>query len=629
MTITLKELVAAQEKMKSKEDVQERMSVAELRKLISESSIEAQKQTRSLNKIEGNTTRDKVIQIAQTALQYKTDKDLNQDQAVGNEHLDHLEKSIKEGLLDDKGKGLNSNILKLLKAIEKQSKTLDDLADTQKKDVLDKAMGMKISRGPKSMKEVLLGTQKENKEFKTLSGFLKQSGLMSEGGRLDSYFKRKAEIKQYQDDRLQRDPILRTQAQYAKYRNKDGTLSKKGEKKLRANLTKQYESSQETFSNIRDNEDEIKRLQDSGFDINDKRNSKLFKPLLANRDEMTAKLQKEDVRFRDEKQQTAVRETREEKKKAAKTKGESNLKKGERVVTASREEKKQEAEGATERQLGEETNLEDARARDHMIELLANIDKSAMFLRPGHNTPTAKPEGKEGGGGILDTLMSFLGEGLMTAFRTIFSPKNLLKVFTKVFVPAMIIGSLFNGIVDAFKAFINGGTFGDVLIAGLGGVLEFLTFGLFDGKTVKKVVDAVSGFVDEYLIDPVVNFFKNIKDSFLNFLSGIGIPEIKLFKNPITGNDVTIGPMYPFKDVASSSSQPSTPSSSVGSAIYDKSSNNADAVIENSTQKPQAPIVVSAPTNISNNKQNIAASTPVRNNDGGFNRYLQKNSAFI
>lgn len=620
MAVTLQDLISAQQKLSAKENIkQERMTVAELRKIIADSSNEAKKQTRSLNKIENNTTTDKAIQLAQTVLQYKTDQDLNEDQGIANDHLNNLEKTMKEGLVDPNGKGLNSNVLKLKKTLEKQSESLQKIADEKSKDVLDKAMGMKVSKGPKSFKEFMLGTEKENKEFKTLAGFLKQSGLMSEGGRLEAFMKRKSEVKQYQEDRLKRDPQMRNLKQYQ---------GKAGEKKLKSDLAKSYERDQGTLASIQENEAEIKRLQDAGFDIDDKRNAKLFKPLTEKRDELTSKLQKDDVRFREDKKQTAVKEVREEKKKTAKVKNESKIKQGETIVTAAREKKKQEAEGATDKQLTQESNLENDRARDKMVELLTEIDKSTQYLRPSNQQGTAKPETKENeSGGILDSIMSFLGEGFMTAMRVIFNPKNILKAFTKFFLPAMIVGSLVNGIIDSFKTFMNGGSFTDVIIAGLGGVLEFLSFGLFDAKSLKKVIDTVSGFVTEYLIDPVVNFFKSVKDGFLNVLASIGIPEIKLFKNPITGNDVTIGPFYPFKGANSASAE--KPSVTNGSAIYNKSSDNANATVANSTQKPQGPVVVNAPTTVANNKQNIAMNTPVRNDDGGFNRYLRKNSAII
>jgi hypothetical protein len=82
----------------------------------------------------------------------------------------------------------------------------------------------------------------------------------------------------------------------------------------------------------------------------------------------------------------------------------------------------------------------------------------------------------------------------------------------------MLIGSLVNGIMDGFKVFSETGSIGEALIAGLGGVLSFLTFGLFDAQTVKNVVNAVSGFVTEYIVEPITKFFNFLGDAFNTYI---------------------------------------------------------------------------------------------------------------
>jgi hypothetical protein len=159
----------------------------------------------------------------------------------------------------------------------------------------------------------------------------------------------------------------------------------------------------------------------------------------------------------------------------------------------------------------------------------------------------------------------------------------------------MIIGSLVNGIIDGFKAFMETGSIAEALIAGFGGILSFLTFGLIDAKTIRSIVDWFSGFIDDYIIQPLkdffgflgkafdkyiaepimsamtavgdmlneyivepiktffaplVDFFKNIKDQVFGFLEGFGIPEVG-FTIPVIGKKVTIGPFYPFKKESS------------------------------------------------------------------------------
>jgi hypothetical protein len=174
------------------------------------------------------------------------------------------------------------------------------------------------------------------------------------------------------------------------------------------------------------------------------------------------------------------------------------------------------AESAASALSGEETGLEQNRKMDEQSSVLKQIEENTRGSA-GAIKPAAKEEAGAGGG-ILDSIMGFLGNGLMTAVKFLFNPKNLLKAFTKFFAPAMIIGSLVNGIMDGFKVFSETGSIGEALIAGLGGVLSFLTFGLFDAETVKNVVNAVSGFVTEYIVEPITKFFNFLGDAFNTYI---------------------------------------------------------------------------------------------------------------
>jgi len=166
----------------------------------------------------------------------------------------------------------------------------------------------------------------------------------------------------------------------------------------------------------------------------------------------------------------------------------------------------------------EEGTLEQSRKLDDQTELLKQIEENTRGAG-GTGKGSAKEEPKtDGGSGILDSIIGFLGSGITSAFKFLFNPKNLLKVFTRFLAPAMLIGSLVNGIMDGFKAFAETGSIGEALIAGLGGVLSFLTFGLFDADTIRNVVDAVSGFVNDYIVEPVKNFVNFIGESFNTYV---------------------------------------------------------------------------------------------------------------
>jgi len=174
------------------------------------------------------------------------------------------------------------------------------------------------------------------------------------------------------------------------------------------------------------------------------------------------------------------------------------------------------AESAAAALTGEETGLEQNRKMDEQTEVLKKIESNTRGSAGG-NKPAPKEEASAGGG-ILDSILGFLGTGLMNAVKFLFSPKNLLKAFTKFFAPAMIIGSLINGIMDGFKVFSETGSIGEALIAGLGGVRSFLTFGLFDAQTIKNVVNAVSGFVTDYIVEPITKFFNFLGDAFNTYI---------------------------------------------------------------------------------------------------------------
>ena len=127
--------------------------------------------------------------------------------------------------------------------------------------------------------------------------------------------------------------------------------------------------------------------------------------------------------------------------------------------------------------------------------------------KPGGNEP---PEAKKGG---LLGLVSNFGSGIAAAFKKVFNFKNLLKVFKKIFLPIAIIGSLFKGIKDGFQRYRETGKIGDAIFAGLGGVLEFLTFGFFGEDTIRNIFDKLSSFF-EPVSKSIQKVFGGIKDFF-------------------------------------------------------------------------------------------------------------------
>ena len=127
-----------------------------------------------------------------------------------------------------------------------------------------------------------------------------------------------------------------------------------------------------------------------------------------------------------------------------------------------------------------------------------------------------EPEKKES---FLDNIIAMFSNGFMNVIKSLFSVKNLLNIFKKVFLPVVIIGTLVSGIMDGFKKYKETGSFSEAIVSGLGGMLSFLTFGLFGEDTLKNLWDKVSGFF-EPVMSTITGIFKGIKDFFKKMFGG-------------------------------------------------------------------------------------------------------------
>lgn len=260
---------------------------------------------------------------------------------------------------------------------------------------------------------------------------------------------------------------------------------------------------------------------------------------------------------------------------------------------------------------------------------------------------------------------------------------NLLKGFLKVGLVGLVAG-LFSGIVDGFKEYFKSGDIGKALSTGIGGFLEFLTFGLFNKDDVEKwlkgamdmwnnignyvdeylitpinnFVDAVGKALDEYIVQPISNFidtvgtlfkqyimdpvsgflesvtnvFSSITDSLVSFLNGFEIPKVSV-KLPVVG-EVSAGPWKPFAGIAEAikggttpSAAPSAPPTNIGNAVAATSASNE--AVKQSAPAASAPVVISAPSTNVQNSQNVTMSQPVRNPDMSFNRYMSRSRVIV
>jgi hypothetical protein len=433
------------------------------------------------------------------------------------------------------------------------------LSKAQAKDITGMAMDRRQYR---SIGDRAGEFKEKAKDFFTMRGFLDKTGIVERGtgGVFSDMLDKREERQKYVASRLKMDPTARLH----------------GTEKASKIFSRQFDEQQNVQRNIRKNESTLSTFKKQGFTEEQIKRSEEFKK----RETLATDLAKVDTRVRPEgfdpktglvkqpvisaikpevitekaKPKSAKKQaadagvpastdtTEKAKPKSAKKQKATASAAVSSVISAikpetitekpqTQEDQKRSAvilpftqpkkvdknvEAAASALSGEEASLEQNKKIDEQSSVLKQIEENTRGSA-GAIKPAAKEEAGAGGG-ILDSIMGFLGNGLMTAVKFLFNPKNLLKAFTKFFAPAMIIGSLVNGIMDGFKVFSETGSIGEALIAGLGGVLSFLTFGLFDAETVKNVVNAVSGFVTDYIVEPITKFFNFLGDAFNTYI---------------------------------------------------------------------------------------------------------------
>jgi putative chitinase len=99
-----------------------------------------------------------------------------------------------------------------------------------------------------------------------------------------------------------------------------------------------------------------------------------------------------------------------------------------------------------------------------------------------------------------------IGEKLLKGFKAIFNPKNFMKLLGRLALPLMIFSALFEGFTSAFDKWKETGSIWEAFKAGVGGIVEFVTFGLIDKKMVSDFYDWSLGAIEK-VMQSVANFF--------------------------------------------------------------------------------------------------------------------------
>ena len=210
--VNLKDLLASQERMAEQEKSQggERMTIAELKKLMSGQKDSLDEQVQVSNEIKSLSENSKTVQEKQLDLMTKTDRKRTKNE---EESL----KSSKETLRE---------IIKQRKATE----SLEKAASAEKaKRTTDKAMGMETF---KTIGDRIGNFKSSIKNLFTLRGFLDKSGIVKKGsgGILDTALARRDARKEYVSDRMK--------MEVAAGRMEDTAANRK-------NFAKQFERQQE------------------------------------------------------------------------------------------------------------------------------------------------------------------------------------------------------------------------------------------------------------------------------------------------------------------------------------------------------------------------------------------------
>jgi len=98
--------------------------------------------------------------------------------------------------------------------------------------------------------------------------------------------------------------------------------------------------------------------------------------------------------------------------------------------------------------------------------------------------------------------------GVVAAFGTVFGAKFFVGILARAFPGIALGGALANGLIEGFKEWSESRDFADSLIAGLGGVLSFLTFGLLGEAEVR----AIGSKLYDLVIAPIVEVFDDFGD---------------------------------------------------------------------------------------------------------------------
>lgn len=150
----------------------------------------------------------------------------------------------------------------------------------------------------------------------------------------------------------------------------------------------------------------------------------------------------------------------------------------------------------------EERRREGEIYNDQLLNAIQNINKQS---------PTSKKDDKSILGNIFGNLTGFLNpKKLLSSIKNVFGKvfkglgKTMLRVAGRLALPALIVGTLFSGVTEALDEYKKTGSVKSAVMGYFGGILDFITFGLFDTESLKSGLETLKD-KSQYLFDTLMH----------------------------------------------------------------------------------------------------------------------------
>jgi hypothetical protein len=420
------------------------------------------KQTEVLSRLEDHAKQDKIIQLAQLYENKRIDDDGDRVE----EQLKDLNKNVKT-LNEKTGDGLNSNVIKLFKEMEKVSKGLTSRS-------LNNEEAAKITgevgerRQFNTIKPRVENFKEGFKDFFTMRGFLDKTGIVNRGsgGIVSEYLDRGEERNKYADNRLKVDQGSTNMeaGRLAKAAGVDyKTLSEedksvyqdKAKQKLKSTYKEQFNKQQDVQYEISKNEKALEGYKKQGFNEAQIQRT----PEFQRRTELATEMAKVDTRVRPEGFDARTGKIKEKPESAS-----------EQQVKATGDSNVLPFTGGSSNLLSaasdEEAMIEQNRMVAEQTGLLIKIEENTRALKGGlsgggSNQKPAVTAAEEGGGfgvadmlggaGRLGKIARGAGRGLMTGAKA--AGKFLMKRAG----PLAAIGAVGAGVYEGYQGYQKAG----------------------------------------------------------------------------------------------------------------------------------------------------------------------------